>query len=126
MLLSCAGRPSSGAVFVGDHIQAPKYLCHVRRQAAIFSPCLGLVLLLRVGRAWVNAFRDAPLIVSPSGSCVALVRRHLPGLLLPALAAQAREVAERAYELRRGGTPPSGIGAPKHPSCCLPRALGED
>jgi L-lactate dehydrogenase complex protein LldE len=96
----------------------------------------------QVGAAWVRAFRDAPLVVSPSGSCVAHVRHHLPGLLAhrPTLAAQASALAARTFELsefltkvldapaelrRRGAAAPAEPWA-YHPSCGLHRALGED
>jgi L-lactate dehydrogenase complex protein LldE len=121
----------------------------------VYSPpdqvCCGQSLLkaghprqaARVGEAWVRAFRDAPLIVSPSGSCVAHVRHHLVGLLPPALAPLAREVAGRTYELsefltraldapaelkRRGAAAPVEPDEPwaYPPSCGLHRALGED
>ncbi len=92
----------------------------------------------RAGAAWVRAFRGAEVIVSPSGSCVAHVRKHLPGLLTgrPDLAAQARALAARTFELseflvRVLGRTDLGAHAPGapwayHPSCGLHRALGED
>jgi len=92
----------------------------------------------RVARAWTQAFSGAELIVSPSGSCVAHVRRNLPGLLepWPELAAQARELAARTFELsqflyRVMGLTSTGAAAPApawtyHPSCGLHRALAED
>lgn len=93
----------------------------------------------RVGAAWVRAFAgvDGP-IVSPSGSCVAHVRNHLPGLLepWPRLAQTARELAGRTYELsqylyrvlglRSLSAPPPAGPYTYHPSCGLHRALGED
>jgi L-lactate dehydrogenase complex protein LldE len=94
----------------------------------------------RVGAAWVRAFQDAPLVISPSGSCVAHLRHHLPGLLPPALAAQAAALVGRTFELseflartldapaefkRRGARAPEEPWA-YHPSCGLHRALGED
>jgi len=66
----------------------------------------------RVARAWVEAFRGSQVIISPSGSCVAHVRQHLPGLLQPwpGLAAEAADLAARTFEL----------------SQYLHRVLGED
>ncbi|MFH1061091.1 MAG: (Fe-S)-binding protein [Pseudomonadota bacterium] len=93
-----------------------------------------------VGAAWVRAMAGvrADAIVSPSGSCVAHVRHHLPGLLAPwpDLAAQARELAGRTFELSQylhhvlGLTALAGAKAPGRPwayhaSCGLHRALGE-
>jgi L-lactate dehydrogenase complex protein LldE len=92
----------------------------------------------RVARAWVKAFRGAGLIVSPSGSCVAHVRQHLPGLLepWPELQAQAQDLAARTFELsqflyRVMALESTGAAAPSrpwtyHPSCGLHRTLGEN
>jgi L-lactate dehydrogenase complex protein LldE len=92
----------------------------------------------RVARAWVGAFRGAQAIVSPSGSCVAHVRRHLPELLepWPELAAEAADLAARTFELSQflyrvlgaGSAGGPGLGRPftYHPSCGLHRVLGED
>ncbi len=93
----------------------------------------------RVARAWVEAFRGAELIVSPSGSCVAHVRHALPELLSPwpELARRARLLAARTWELSQflhrllGVEGLEGVPAPAerftyHPSCGLHRALGED
>ncbi len=92
----------------------------------------------RVARAWVRAFSGATAIVSPSGSCVAHVRHNLPDLLepWPELAAQARDLAARTFELsqfvfRVIGLEATGAAAPSqpwtyHPSCGLHRSLGED
>lgn len=93
----------------------------------------------RVAAAWVRAFAGTrgP-IVSPSGSCVAHVRQHLPRLLepWPALAEKAQELAARTFELSQylvRGLGITGLPAPPpagpyvyHPSCGLHRALGED
>ncbi|MFZ5584973.1 MAG: heterodisulfide reductase-related iron-sulfur binding cluster [Thermodesulfobacteriota bacterium] len=101
---------------------------HVRRAA-------------EVGAAWTRAFAGAGAgaIVSPSGSCVAHLRRHLPELLSPwpGLAAQAKTLAERTFELSQylhhclGLTALTGARAPGRPwayhaSCGLHRALGEE
>lgn len=91
-----------------------------------------------VGAAWVRAFEGAEAVVSPSGSCVAHVRHTLPGLLddWPGLAAEARRLAERTFELSQflfrvlGATPALGRAPDRpwvyHPSCGLHRTLGED
>jgi len=99
---------------------------HVRRAA-------------EVGAAWTRAFAGAGAIVSPSGSCVAHLRRHLPELLSPwpAQAAQAQALAGRTFELSQylhhvlGLTALAGARAPGRPwayhaSCGLHRALGEE
>lgn len=92
----------------------------------------------KVAKAWVRAFAGAGVIVSPSGSCVAHVRHNLTGLLAPwpELAAQARDLAARTFELsqfvfRILGSSTTGAAAPAqpwtyHPSCGLHRILGED
>lgn len=92
----------------------------------------------KVAKAWVRAFAGAGVIVSPSGSCVAHVRHNLTGLLAPwpELAAQARELAARTFELsqfvfRILGSSSTGADAPAqpwtyHPSCGLHRSLGEN
>ncbi|MBI5521109.1 MAG: (Fe-S)-binding protein [Desulfarculus sp.] len=91
-----------------------------------------------VGAAWVRAFSGAEVVVSPSGSCVAHVRHALPGLLAgwPDLAAEARRLASRTFELSQylfrvlGVTPALGRAPGRpwvyHPSCGLHRSLGED
>ena len=89
-----------------------------------------------VARGFLAAFRDHPgAIVSPSGSCVDMVRRHL-GDLFPAEApehALAQETAARTYELseylvRVLGVTDVGARFPHkvtyHPSCHLLRGLG--
>jgi L-lactate dehydrogenase complex protein LldE len=54
-------------------------------------------------RRFVRAFGDEEVVVTPSGSCAALVRGHYPRLAEEAgdagLAAAARELAPRVYEL---------------------------
>jgi L-lactate dehydrogenase complex protein LldE len=54
----------------------------------------------QVGRAFIKAFRGDTDIVTPSGSCAAYVRSHLPEIFhgLPEENA-ARQVAERTYEI---------------------------
>lgn len=91
-----------------------------------------------VGAAWVRAFEGAEAVASPSGSCVAHVRHALPGLLAdwPDLAAEARRLAERTFELSQflyhvlGATPAAGRAPGRpwvyHPSCGLHRSLSED
>jgi len=77
---------------------------------------------------------DSGTVVSPSGSCVAMVRRY-PELLAfePALAAKARDLAERTYELSDFlvnvlGTTDLGAAmnarAAYHDSCQVGRVLG--
>lgn len=53
-----------------------------------------------VARRWLELFADAPAIVAPSGSCVAMIRRHFPVLFGqdPELAALAGSVAARTWE----------------------------
>jgi L-lactate dehydrogenase complex protein LldE len=46
-----------------------------------------------VGRQWLRAFERAELIVAPSGSCVSMVRRHLPALF---------ETGSREHEVALG------------------------
>ncbi len=54
-----------------------------------------------VGRQFLRAFRDAGTIVAPSGSCVSMVKHHLPGLFDPGSAEHdtARAIAARVHEL---------------------------
>jgi len=53
-----------------------------------------------MGRRLIDVLSDYPYVVSPSGSCVAMIRHHLPKLLAddPACAAAARELARRTFE----------------------------
>lgn len=91
----------------------------------------------RVGLKWLEVFEPYQAVVSPSGSCVAHVRR-LPELLAPwpAEARRARAVAARTYELsqyllrvlERREVRAKAPSRPwtYHPSCGLHRALGEN
>lgn len=54
-----------------------------------------------IARQVVEAFRGVDYVVAPSGSCAAMLHIHYPALLAgePALAAAARDLADRTYEL---------------------------
>ncbi len=54
-----------------------------------------------IARQVIEAFAGFDYVVAPSGSCAGMLRRHYPALLAddPALAARARDLAERTYEL---------------------------
>jgi L-lactate dehydrogenase complex protein LldE len=88
-------------------------------------------------RRFARVFADEALIVSPSGSCVAMVREHYPRLAQQAgdagLAAEVRELGARTYELSellvdRLGVEDVGAAYPHrvtyHPSCHALRSLG--
>lgn len=92
-----------------------------------------------VARQLVRAFApgggEGPPVVTPSGSCAAMVRHHVPRLLADdeAWAGPARALASRTYELSEfiarvlgiaelGGTYPAV--AAYHPSCHMTRLLG--
>lgn len=88
-----------------------------------------------MARQFLDVFGDAPAIVAPSGSCVAMVREWFPRLLhdTPALAGRARAIAHRTYELseylvRVLGRTDLGARLPAivayHPSCHGLRGLG--
>ncbi|MFZ5814918.1 MAG: (Fe-S)-binding protein [Bacillota bacterium] len=47
----------------------------------------------QMARQWVKAFERAEYVVTPSGSCAAMVRTHYPDLL-----PESREIASRTYE----------------------------
>jgi L-lactate dehydrogenase complex protein LldE len=53
-----------------------------------------------LARHFLDVFNDAPLIVTPSGSCAAMVRKEYPRLFAddPARRAQAEAIAARTYE----------------------------
>lgn len=54
----------------------------------------------RMGRTLLDAFEDAEAVVSPSGSCTAMVRSHFPLLFADtADAARAQGLAAKTYEL---------------------------
>ena len=89
----------------------------------------------RVGRQWLRAFAGAEVVVAPSGSCVAMVRRHLPSLFADGSAdrADADALAARTHELSEFlvdvlGVDDVGASYPGrvtyHDSCHLRRELG--
>jgi len=89
----------------------------------------------RVGRQFLRAFAGAEAVVAPSGSCVAMVRRHLPALFGEGSAerAEADALAARTHELSEFLVDVLGIddvGAELrrrvtyHDSCHLRRELG--
>lgn len=47
----------------------------------------------QMARQWLKAFRNAEYVVTPSGSCAAMVRQYYPELL-----PEAKEIAARTYE----------------------------
>jgi L-lactate dehydrogenase complex protein LldE len=55
----------------------------------------------QAARVLLDAFESAEHVVAPSGSCVAMIRRHYPGLFAgdPARAARAQRLARKTYEL---------------------------
>jgi L-lactate dehydrogenase complex protein LldE len=89
----------------------------------------------RAARHFIDVFGDDEHIVSPSGSCVSMVKHHYPELLSdePSWCDRAREVSERVYELSQFIVDVLGItdvGASfdgkvtYHESCHIFRALG--
>jgi L-lactate dehydrogenase complex protein LldE len=87
------------------------------------------------GRAMLDAFEGADYVVSPSGSCVGMIRHSYPHLFAgdPALAARAERLADRTFELSQfvvnvlkvtdvGAT--FSARATFHPSCHGARLLG--
>lgn len=52
-----------------------------------------------LGRRLIDVFAGAQYVVTPSSSCAAMVRKHLPELLAddPAYAARSRDLAERTW-----------------------------
>jgi L-lactate dehydrogenase complex protein LldE len=88
-----------------------------------------------LARRFLDDFGDAPQIVTPSGSCAAMVREWYPQLFRddPALAGRARDIGHRTYELseflvRVLGLADLGVRYPAavayHPSCHGLRGLG--
>ena len=88
-----------------------------------------------LARRFLDVFSDARQVVTPSGSCAAMVREWYPQLLRddPALATRAREIGHRTYELSEflvrvlgltdlGARFPAAVAY--HPSCHGLRALG--
>ncbi|HNQ22685.1 MAG TPA: (Fe-S)-binding protein [Phycisphaerae bacterium] len=53
-----------------------------------------------LGRRMVDIFEPYPYVVTPSGSCAAMVRLHTPGLLAddPCYAARAQALADKTWE----------------------------
>jgi L-lactate dehydrogenase complex protein LldE len=91
-----------------------------------------------VARHAIPLFADAPHVVVPSGSCAWMVKAEYPHLFPddPAMAAAARGLAARTFELSQflvgvlgggaGGAPPPGVRrVTYHDSCHLLRGLGE-
>ena len=89
----------------------------------------------RVGRQFLRAFAGAEAVVAPSGSCVAMVRHHLPALFAVGSAERtdADALAARTYELSEFLVDVVGVedvGAELrrrvtyHDSCHLRRELG--
>lgn len=82
----------------------------------------------------LDAFRDSPRVVSPSGSCVAMVRHYIPKLFEgTARADEARALADKTFELCEFIVDELGVvdvGAKRysratyHPSCHGTRGLG--
>jgi len=88
-----------------------------------------------IARQVVDAFRDVDYVVAPSGSCAGMLHTHYPALLAaePAMAAAARRLADRTYELvaflrdRRGLTDLDAAFEGRvtyHDSCSGLRELG--
>ncbi len=89
----------------------------------------------RVARQFLRAFEDSELIVSPSGSCVSMVRNHYQHLFadIPRDLEKAHAIGERTFELteflvRRLGITDLGASfsgrVTYHDSCHLNRELG--
>jgi len=86
-----------------------------------------------LARRFVEVFEPYPAVVSPSGSCVAMVHHWYPQLLDGAWRDRARAVAERTHELSGyldgiPGRPPVGARVPDtvtfHDACHGLRVLG--
>ena len=88
-----------------------------------------------MARRFVEVFESAPAVVTPSGSCAAMVREFYPRLLRDdaALAARVAAVARRTYELSEYlvdvlGVEDAGARFPHrvvyHPACHGLRTLG--
>lgn len=85
-----------------------------------------------LSRHWVQTFAAFDAVVSPSGSCVATVHHGLQRLAQASWAGQAREVADRTWELTQflaeyGADLPLALDARVawHDSCHMLRTLGE-
>ncbi|MCS7207095.1 MAG: (Fe-S)-binding protein [Dehalococcoidia bacterium] len=88
-------------------------------------------------RHFLDAFKDAPLIVAPSGSCASMVRVFYPSLFPddPQRLSQARALASRTYEFSQflvrvlgvtdiGARYANGLTVTYHDSCHSLRELG--
>lgn len=86
-------------------------------------------------RTLIEAFANEPYVVSPSGSCVAMIHEHYPRLFEddPEFSLHARALAKRTYELSQFivkvlGRTDVGARFPHsvtfHPSCHASRLLG--
>jgi len=89
----------------------------------------------RAARHFIEVFGNDEHIVSPSGSCISMVKHHYPELLSdePSWCDRARELSERVYELSQFIVDVLGVtdvGASfdgkvtYHESCHILRALG--
>jgi L-lactate dehydrogenase complex protein LldE len=94
-----------------------------------------------LARRFLKTFRDAPYVVTPSGSCASMVKVFYSELLHddPALLAQARQIGARVYELSEfivdvlgvtdysaisdAATAPAGQKVTYHEACHLRREL---
>lgn len=86
---------------------------------------------LRLMRRWIEVFEACDAVVSPSGSCTAMVRHHYPRLLPEPWAGRAREVTRRCYEFTEflaacGGALGLRLEATAtyHDSCHMLRSMG--
>ncbi len=86
----------------------------------------------QVGQAWLDAFADADVVVTISGSCAAMIHHHLPRILDPEDAKRARALAARTFELSqflvaRDLLPPLhlDVRVAYHDACHMLRSLGE-
>jgi L-lactate dehydrogenase complex protein LldE len=89
----------------------------------------------RAARHFIDVFGEDEFIVSPSGSCVSMVKHHYPGLLAeePQWCERALKISNRIYELSQFIVDVLGVtdvGASfegkvtYHESCHISRALG--
>ncbi len=88
-----------------------------------------------IARQVIDAFSDFDYVVGASGSCIATIRTHYPGLFEndPVLLVKARDLSKKAYELTSFLTDIAGIDKVKssfrgtvtyHDSCSGLRELG--
>ncbi|MBI4339577.1 MAG: (Fe-S)-binding protein [Chloroflexi bacterium] len=101
-------------------------------QPAFNSGYMGQAMPLAV--RWLDLFQESEYVVTPSGSCTAMLKVFIPGMLRhdAALAQRARDLALRTYELSQflvGVLKVADVGASfsgrvtYHPSCHLLREL---